>query len=140
MTTTESDTPTNGEPPRRTLLSLTRDLFFEVRISAMASRAGWHCVAMQEYVNPTEVVPRVRPDIILVEQHAQGDRWLELIHAARTADHGPIPVIAFGSHMDLEARDAALAAGAATVVANSRLSRDLLTLLNTYAPSASTSR
>ena len=44
------------------------------------------------------------------------------LRQARAADY---PVLAFGSHMDLEARAKALAAGAQRVVANSKFSSDM---------------
>ena len=63
-----------------------------------------------------------KPDIALVNTAARGVDWRAGIAAAREAD---VPVIAFGSHVDLETQAEARKAGATRVIANSKLAADL---------------
>ena len=63
-----------------------------------------------------------KPALVIVNTATTGVDWEAAIRQARTAGY---PVLAFGSHMDLEARAKALAAGAQRVVANSKFSSDM---------------
>ena len=70
------------------------------------------------------------PDLILVDMVTTKLPWVELIRAARArAGDQPLPIVAFGPHMDLELRDGALAAGADRVLANSAIMTALPGLL-----------
>jgi hypothetical protein len=59
---------------------------------------------------------------VIVNIATQGIDWEEAIRKARAAGY---PVLAFGSHMDLDARARARAAGAQRVVANSKFASDM---------------
>ena len=63
-----------------------------------------------------------RPVLVIVNTATVGADWEAVIRLAREHD---LPVLAFGSHMDLDARQRALQAGAQKVVANSKFSRDM---------------
>lgn len=63
-----------------------------------------------------------KPALVIINTATPGVDWEEAIRQARAAGY---PVLAFGSHMDLEARAKALAAGAQRVVANSKFSSDM---------------
>ena len=63
-----------------------------------------------------------RPALVIVNTATKGVDWEAAIRQARA--HG-FPVLAFGSHMDLEARAKALQAGAQRVVANSKFTSDM---------------
>jgi DNA-binding response OmpR family regulator len=63
-----------------------------------------------------------QPVLVIVNTATKGVDWEAAIRAARANNR---PVLAFGSHMDLDARAKALAAGANKVVANSKFSRDM---------------
>lgn len=60
--------------------------------------------------------------LVIVNTATVGIDWEAAIRAARTLK---LPVLAFGSHMDLEARAKALQAGAQRVVANSKFTSDM---------------
>jgi len=62
------------------------------------------------------------PTLVIVNIATTGVDWEAAIHQARTAG---LKVLAFGSHMDLEARSKALNAGAQRVVANSKFTSDM---------------
>ena len=63
-----------------------------------------------------------KPALVIVNIATPGVDWEAAIRQARAAGY---PVLAFGSHMDLEARAKALAAGAQRVVANSKFTSDM---------------
>jgi len=60
--------------------------------------------------------------LVIVNTATIGVDWETAIRKARTAG---LKVLAFGSHMDLEARSKALEAGAQRVVANSKFTSDM---------------
>ena len=63
---------------------------------------------------------------MLINTATKGVDWEAAIRATTT--HA-IPVLAFGSHMNLDARTKALQAGAAKVVANSKFTSDMVGLV-----------
>src|SRR5205807_4557276 len=63
-----------------------------------------------------------KPALVIVDTATTGVDWEAAIRQARK--HG-FPVLAFGSHMDLEARTKALQAGAQRVVANSKFTSSM---------------
>src|SRR2546426_759659 len=63
-----------------------------------------------------------KPALVIVNTATTGIDWETAIREARTAG---LKVLAFGSHMDLEARAKALEAGAERVVANSKFTSDM---------------
>ena len=63
-----------------------------------------------------------KPALVIVNTATTGVDWEAAIRLARTAG---LKVLAFGSHMDLEARAKALQAGAQRVVANSKFTNDM---------------
>ena len=122
----------------RVLLYLARDLYFGVRIADTATRHGWRCIALAPTEDAAAAIARHRPAVVLADLQAPAQQWTSLLQAARQAPGGPVPAIAFGSHMDLAARAAALQAGATAVVANSKMAADLAGVLDHYAPAQST--
>ena len=102
-----------GEAP--TALLFCTDLMFAVRLQNMARAAGLRHVT----VRPGAPLPP--GELLVVDLAARGD-WEQAIREA--AGRGTT-VIAFGPHMDADARKRAKAAGAARVLANSNLARDL---------------
>ena len=100
----------------RALLFYT-DLMFGVQLLNMARKAGFEAVT----VKPDRTDARQEGSVLVVDMGARAD-WEGAIRHARA---GGIPVIAFGSHMDTEARRRAREAGAARVLTNSNLARDL---------------
>jgi|SRR5579863_4240972 len=63
-----------------------------------------------------------KPALVVVNTAMSGIDWEAAIRQARAAGY---PVLAFGSHMDLEARARAIQAGAQRVVANSKFTSDM---------------
>jgi len=107
------------------ILALERDLFFAVKIRdtlrhhEMVAKTVRTLAAFEQEL-ASEVEPA--PALAIVNIAIQGVDWEEAIRQARA--HG-YPVLAFGSHMDLDARARALQAGAQRVVANSKFTSDM---------------
>ncbi len=106
---------------QRSALLLDNDLFFVAKISATLKHAGYTTRAARTLDAFSQGLAN-KPDIALVNTAARGVDWRAGIMAARDAD---VPVIAFGSHVDLETQAEARQAGATRVIANSKLATDL---------------
>ena len=106
---------------QRSALLLDNDLFFVAKISATLKHAGYTTQTARTLDAFTQGLAD-QPDIALVNTAARGVDWRAGIMAARDAD---VPVIAFGSHVDLETQAEARQAGATRVIANSKLATDL---------------
>ena len=111
---------------QRSALLLDNDLFFVAKISATLKHAGYTTQTartLDAFTQGLADKPESKPDIALVNTAARGVDWRAGIVAAREAG---VPVIAFGSHVDLETQAEARKAGATRVIANSKLATDLL--------------
>jgi CheY-like chemotaxis protein len=74
-----------------------------------------------------------RPALILVDIGARGVDWATAVEKLRSnVELADVPIVAFGPHKDLEARDRALAAGCTEVLANSKLLSDLPRIVSRY--------
>jgi hypothetical protein len=106
------------------VLALEKDLFFSVKIRdtlrhhAIEATTVRTLDAFEQRLEATDE----RPALVIVNIAIKGVDWEAAIRAAHTRGY---LVLAFGSHMDLEAREKALAAGAAKVVANSKFTSDM---------------
>ncbi|MGH2495809.1 MAG: hypothetical protein ACRDIV_14010 [Ktedonobacteraceae bacterium] len=107
------------------ILALEKDLFFAVK---MRDTLRHHDVEVKTartlpaFEQGLTVEGAERPALVIVNIATPGVDWEAAIRQARAAGY---PVLAFGSHMDLEARAKALAAGAQRVVANSKFTSDM---------------
>lgn len=111
-----------GESPRRALL-LDSDLFFSVKVADTLKHIGYQThTVRREIAAFTQALEDERPVLVLVNTAARGIDWRAGIVAARDAG---IPVVAFGSHVDLATQEEARQAGATSVIANSKLASDL---------------
>jgi DNA-binding NtrC family response regulator len=107
--------------PRRALL-LDSDLFFAVKVVALLKRIGFETTTVRRDQEWAERMAERDVSITLVNTAARGLDWRAAIAAARAAG---LPVIAYGSHVDVETQSEARAAGATRVIANSKLAADL---------------
>ncbi|HEX6480501.1 MAG TPA: hypothetical protein VF043_16820 [Ktedonobacteraceae bacterium] len=107
------------------ILALEKDLFFAVKMRdtlrhyEMEVKTVRTLAAFEQGLAAGE---DEKPALAIVNIATQGVDWEAAIREARA--HG-FPVLAFGSHMDLEARAKALQAGAGRVVANSKFTSDM---------------
>lgn len=106
------------------VLALEKDLFFAVKIRDTLKHHDIEATtvrtldAFEQRLDASEA----RPALVIVNSAIKGVDWEAAIRAARSRGY---PVLVFGSHMDLEAREKALAAGAQKVVANSKFTSDM---------------
>jgi DNA-binding response OmpR family regulator len=122
------------------ILALEKDLFFAVKMRDTLRHYDMEVQTARTLAAFEQGLARSgeeRAALVIVNTAIQGVDWAEAIRQARAAGY---PVLAFGSHMDLDARAQALAAGAQRVVANSKFTSDMPGLvqrmLNTPATSA----
>jgi DNA-binding response OmpR family regulator len=107
------------------ILALEKDLFFSVK---MRDTLRHYDIEVKTVRNLTAFEERLTAKdeeglaLVIVNTATTGVDWETAIRKARTAG---LKVLAFGSHMDLEARSKALEAGAQRVVANSKFTSDM---------------
>lgn len=107
------------------ILALEKDLFFAVK---MRDTLRHHEMEVQTartlaaFEQDLAMSGAEKPALVIVNIATQGIDWAEAIRQARACGY---PVLAFGSHMDLDARSKALEAGAQRVVANSKFTSDM---------------
>jgi DNA-binding response OmpR family regulator len=107
------------------ILALEKDLFFAVKIRDTLRHHDMEVGVVRTlaaFEQGLALSGEERPDLVIVNIATQGIDWEEAIRKARAAGY---PVLAFGSHMDLDARARALEAGAQRVVANSKFASDM---------------
>src|SRR6266480_6627656 len=112
------------------ILALEKDLFFSVKIRDTLRHHGMEVTIVRTlpaFMQRLVVTGEEKPALVIVDTATTGVDWEAAIRQARK--HG-FPVLAFGSHMDLEARAKALQAGAQRVVANSKFASDMPGLVN----------
>ena len=107
------------------ILALEKDLFFAVKMRDTLRHHDMEVKTartLQAFEQSLTAAGPEKPALVIVNIATQGIDWETAIRQARAANY---PVLAFGSHMDLEARAKALAAGAQRVVANSKFTSDM---------------
>ena len=110
------------------ILALEKDLFFSVKMRDTLRHHDMNVTtvrslaAFEQKLAPEETANYEKPALAIVNISTVGIDWEAAIRTARAQE---LPVLAFGSHMDLEARAKALAAGAQRVVANSKFTSDM---------------
>ncbi|HYN89236.1 MAG TPA: response regulator [Ardenticatenaceae bacterium] len=120
-----------------TVVSVVNDLFFSVRIDSALNATGYRVVSPPGD-QVSEAVEREAPALVIVDIGGFGLDWEDAIRAAKQADPS-VPVLAFGSHKDLDARQRAIEAGADRVVAKSQFVEALSDLVARYARPKGTS-
>lgn len=107
------------------ILALEKDLFFAVKMRDtlrhhdIEVKTARTLLAFEQGLTSGDAE---KPALVIVNIATSGIDWEAAIRQARAAGY---PVLAFGSHMDLEARERAIQAGAQRVVANSKFTSDM---------------
>lgn len=104
------------------VLLLERDLFFVVKVRDTLSHLGYETQVARGAEDFTRKLAADTPALAMVHTGLAGVDWEQVIAEAKAAQ---VPTLAFGSHIDLEAQQAARRAGADRVIANSKLAKDL---------------
>jgi CheY-like chemotaxis protein len=115
--------------PAPLVVALTQDLFFGVRIEDAIRRAGAR-PRLVGHGDEWAMVLAARPALALIEMGHGDAAWHEVIRGLKATPAGrDTLVVAFGSHLDTAARQAARQAGCDHVWAKSHLTEELPTLL-----------
>ena len=114
--------------PGAAILIACRDLLFRSKVETTLRHLGLVPRTLGAAGDPGVAMLQERPAAAIVDLGLPEERWRAVVAAARAADP-PIPVLAFGSHVDRPSQQAARAAGCDLVVANSRLARELPALV-----------
>jgi CheY-like chemotaxis protein len=114
-----------------TIVALVPDIMFGVRVRDVLDQLGYHA---RVYEAAADALAVLTPDLslLIIDLRGPVDDVTELVSAAKRLDSG-LPVLAFGSHVDVERQQAARKAGCDRVVANSKFSADLPGLVATLA-------
>ena len=107
------------------ILALEKDLFFSVKMRDTLRHHDMEIKTVRTlaaFEQGLTITGQEKPALVIVNIATTGVDWETAIRQARIAD---LKVLAFGSHMDLEARAKALEAGAQRVVANSKFTSDM---------------
>ena len=109
------------------ILALEKDLFFSVKIRDTLQHHDIDVTTVRTLPAFEEkLAVLAKPALAIINTATKGVDWEAAIRAASSQS---IHVLAFGSHMDLEARAKALEAGATKVVANSKFTTDMVGLV-----------
>jgi hypothetical protein len=112
-----------AEPRTPLVAALEPDLFFSVRIADVVRRAGGAPLIIEDGARLWEAIERW-PELVLVDLAAPG--WEEPVKLAKSLPHTKaIPIVAFGSHVETEALQAARRAGCDHAWARSRMMEEL---------------
>ena len=104
------------------ILLLERDLFFVVKVRDTLSHLGYETQVARGAEDFARKLAADTPALAMVHTGLAGVAWEAVIAQAKAAQ---VPTLAFGSHIDLEAQQAARRAGADRVISNSKLANDL---------------
>ena len=107
------------------ILALEKDLYFSVKMRDTLRHHEMEVTTVRTlpaFEERLVASAEEAPSLVIVNTATTGVDWEAAIRLARAHS---LPVLAFGSHMDLEARAKALAAGAQRVVANSKFTSDM---------------
>src|SRR5579885_449593 len=110
----------------RTILLLERDLFFSVKIRDTLRHLGYETQVARSEEDFGRKLTAGAPALAIVHTGMAGVAWERVIAQAKSAG---LPTLAFGSHIDLESQQAARRAGADRVISNSKLAKDLPTIV-----------
>lgn len=104
------------------------DLMWRGKVESTLRHMGLASRALGRSEDATSIFAAARPAAIIVDLGMGSEAWRRVVTAARALDP-PVPLLAFGPHVDRAAQTAARAAGCDVVVANSRLARELPALV-----------
>lgn len=123
------------EQPR--IVAVVGDLFFAVRVGNTLRPLGYRVDVVTSEAALAAAVRDEPPALVIIAlAFAAIDPPRQIAALKAGAATATIPVLAFGSHLDGAAREAAKAAGADRVVANSKLADALPELVERYARGA----
>ena len=122
--------------PTPHILALVSDLFFIPGIQSVARHLEHSIHFIETSIDKAAfdaLIADQRPDLLIIDTNNQLVPWAEWISALKAASATQdIPVLAFGSHKDVETMKKAKQAGADAVVARSKFTTELPELIHKY--------
>lgn len=115
------------------IIVLNRDLFFGVKIGNILRGLGYRVVFAPTTEKFVHTLQASSADTVLgvIDMGVEID-WPAI--AVLTKETGPgIPIIGFGSHLDVDGRRAAKVAGLTRILSNGEFHRDMVPLVERYA-------
>lgn len=109
------------------IVSLSRDLFFGMRVRTIVGKLGYDLKLVKDESGVVDAVSEDDVSIVIIDFNQPVD-WDELLPVLS----GETPVLAFGSHTDVDGFRAAKAAGVTRVVSNGEFSRRLPELIEQH--------
>jgi CheY-like chemotaxis protein len=126
------DMNSDTDQPRKSRgVFLTSNLLFSSMVTGTAAAVG-HEVAVAGNLAEAVEMCRARPTTCAIIDLGMADIDIAAAVAQLREAAGPVPVIAYGSHIDKARLDEARAAGCAEVMPRSKFSSDLPNLLRRY--------
>jgi CheY-like chemotaxis protein len=123
-----------GNGMGRRVVAVVQDLFFSIRIKETLQAHGYAVVVANSARALSAALADAPTALIILDLNFRGiDPPAIIAQLKAGAASKAIPILAFGSHLDHAARDAAKAAGADRVVPNSKLAEGLPALAARYA-------
>jgi len=111
---------------------LNRDVFFGVKIGNQLRSLGYEVAFVKDALTFAEVIrAESRPMLGIIDMNTGVD-W-DLIRPLMVKEGPGVPILAFGSHLDVEGRRAAKAAGVTRVLSNGDFHRDMVSQVRRYA-------
>lgn len=116
----------------QTAVALVKDLFFGVKIRNELKAHGFDTVFARSTEQFAELLKEHQPAIGIIDL-GSGPDWDRVREIGQDPATSEIPVIVFGSHMDVEGMRRAKASGVARVVSNGKMHAELPVLIERYA-------
>lgn len=114
-----------------TVLLVVQDLIFGVRIGEAARAMGFVAIDVALAALPTAVDDKVA--LVVVDMGQKGD-WQTAVRGLKADPQtAAVPILAYGSHVDVTASRAAVAAGVDRLVTRGKLTAELPQLLRATA-------
>ncbi|KPL88833.1 response regulator [Herpetosiphon geysericola] len=113
----------------QTIVAYVPDLMFGIRVRDVLQQLGYHAIVADSLAAAQQALA-ADLGLLIVDLRSESEATSALVQAAKALDP-QLPVLAFGSHVDVERQKAARAAGCDRVVANSKFSSDLPNLIAT---------
>ena len=121
-----------GSAPSGLLLS--RDLIFTSKVTGTARELGRRVMVAGDVALASAMIEQWRPRVLFVDLAAGDLAGAAAILAFRKLAGPSTPFVAFGSHVETRALDAARAAGCDPVLPRSRFSAELPELIRRFLP------
>jgi DNA-binding response OmpR family regulator len=120
------------------ILGFVVNMMFTTRIESVAEAAGYEVrwvESIEDWENPTiDKLLRINPDLILIDLSISDIQWKDWISQVKSFQtKNELPIVCFGSHMDIDGFKSAKLAGADRVISRSMFFSSIAKTLEKYA-------